>query len=268
MNVPWFLRLLDPTAAALAVAVGALGVHAPLAAQTSSLASPSVEHRTAAGHPMQYLVSRPAGWTADRRWPLVVIVESAERAFGKTMQAFVAARGSQPFILVTPYVLTAGGTAQQHRPEFPYDSAAWTRAARDGSCGFDEQGLSAVIADVQRRDRGEPRYFIAGLEAGGHVVFADVFHHPGRIRAAAVQIPNYIGRCVDGTAISADSSRATLPVTLLRAAGAHVLYTQWQRARTLAESHGYRGFTEQPVAAHDDVWRPDLVLAAFAAALH
>jgi hypothetical protein len=236
----------------------------PLPAQAAS----SIEHRTAAAHPMQYLVSRPAGWTAGSQWPVVVIVESADRRFEQTMRAFVAARGSRPFILVTPYVLTAGGTAQQHAAEFPYDSAAWSRALRDGNCGFDDRGLAAVVADVQRLDHGEPRYFIAALEAGGHVAWAEVLHHPERIRGAALQIPNYIGRCVDGTAISSHPSRAALPVTLLRTAGAHPLYDQWQRARTLAAAHGYHGLTEKPVQGRDDAWRPDLILDLFAAALH
>jgi hypothetical protein len=254
----------------IAGTVSVSAVAQTLAAQAAQVtaAVPAVEHRTASTYPIQYLVSRPTGWTADRTWPVLVIVESADRTFDQTMRAFVAARGSQPFILVTPFVLTAGGTAQQHAAEFPYDSAAWARARRDGNCGFDNQGLAAVLADLQRRDHAEPRYFIAALEAGGHVAWADVLHHPERIRGAALLIPNYIGRCVDGTAVSSHPSKAGLPVTLLRAPGTHRPYDQWQRARALAQAHGYRGLTEKSVAGRDDVWRPDVILALFAAALH
>src|SRR5260370_32180509 len=60
------------------------------------------EFRTASGHPMQYYVSLPQGWTAARKWPVVVVIESANRQFQQTLGAFAKARKDMPFILVAP----------------------------------------------------------------------------------------------------------------------------------------------------------------------
>src|SRR5581483_2152003 len=67
------------------------------------------EVKTATTHPMQYYVSLPGGWNENRAWPVVMIVEAAEREFLKTLQVFEKARGDRPFILVAPLVTTNGG---------------------------------------------------------------------------------------------------------------------------------------------------------------
>ena len=56
------------------------------------------DFRTASSHPMQYYVSLPQGWTAARKWPVVVVIESANRQFLETLGIFVKARGDKPFI--------------------------------------------------------------------------------------------------------------------------------------------------------------------------
>ncbi len=37
--------------------------------------------KTASTHPMQYYLSLPEHWVAGKRWPVVVVIESAEREF-------------------------------------------------------------------------------------------------------------------------------------------------------------------------------------------
>ncbi|HEY2012532.1 MAG TPA: hypothetical protein VGH38_03475, partial [Bryobacteraceae bacterium] len=56
--------------------------------------------KTARHHPMEYLLSLPQGWTAQKKWPVVVVIESANREFQKTATRFAEARKSLPFILV------------------------------------------------------------------------------------------------------------------------------------------------------------------------
>jgi hypothetical protein len=42
-------------------------------------ASEPPQLKTASSHPIQYYLSLPEGWTAGKRWPVVVVIESAER---------------------------------------------------------------------------------------------------------------------------------------------------------------------------------------------
>src|SRR5437660_5288647 len=44
-------------------------------------ASDAQELKTAASHPIQYYVSLPKGWNGERTWPVVMIIEAAEREF-------------------------------------------------------------------------------------------------------------------------------------------------------------------------------------------
>ena len=37
--------------------------------------------KTASTHPIQYYLSLPEGWTAEKKWPVVVVIESADREF-------------------------------------------------------------------------------------------------------------------------------------------------------------------------------------------
>ena len=170
----------------LTLAAGsARGAAAPVPARSATTSAPAdtaVVTRTASMHPMRYVVSRPPGWSAARQWPVLVVISDAAREFIADTRAFAAARGDRPFLIVTPLVLTAGGTAQDHRNRFDYPDAAWARAARDGNCAFDRDGLDAVLADVRRLDHADSVFMLAAFEAGGHVAWAELFRRPERIR--------------------------------------------------------------------------------------
>jgi hypothetical protein len=246
-------------AAQLAAVLALLGAWpaAPARAQSAHTGAPGAGteasapvERTAATHPMRYWVSRPQGWSARRRWPVVLVIPGAEREFLAETRAFAAARGTRPLLVVTPLVLSAGGTAQDHRPEFDYPEAAWARAARDGNCTFDRDGLDAVLADIQRLDAADSVVMLAAFEAGGHVAWAQLFSRPQRIATAALVTPNYIGRCVDEAGIPRFEEHRVPPVRAF-AGGRDSLWTanspirgQWLRARAIALAHGFQSLTE------------------------
>jgi uncharacterized membrane protein len=227
------------SAAAFAGAAAAL-----VAAQAGT--PPRIEKRAAARHPMRYFVSPPEGWTPNRDWPALVVITDAYRKFEETTGAFADARGARPFVIVTPLVLSGGGTAQQHMSDFDYDRAAWDLAEKDGTCAFDAQGLSAVLADVRQQFHTEAKVFITGWEAGGHVVLSEVLNHPERLRAAVVVTPNYQGRCVDNPPARHDSDALALPIRELAGsldamAARGPIAGQWTTFENLARS---RGFTD------------------------
>ncbi|HYL73040.1 MAG TPA: hypothetical protein VEU96_02490 [Bryobacteraceae bacterium] len=229
------------------------------------------ELRTASGHSMQYYVSLPQGWTADRKWPVVVIIESANRQFQATLDIFVKARKDMPFILAVPLVTTNGGASYRQVGTYHYSEAVWSQIEQD-RCEFDMDGIAAVVADIRKLYGGEDRYFLTGWEAGGHTVWSMLFQHPEALRGAAPTVTNYAGRCLE-SGFSTASSRANLPVTVFQVAAARdvppgkFVYTQSQQAMKVAEEHGFRNVTERIVAGKPHGPLADDVLAYFSSVL-
>jgi hypothetical protein len=211
-------------------------------------AAPAHELKTAATHPIQYYVSLPQGWTAARRWPVAIVIESANREFAATLDVFIKARGAMPFILAAPLVTTNGGAGYRQVPTYRYSDPVWARIERD-RCGFDMDGIAAVADDMRTLYSGEDKYFLTGWEAGGHTVWAMLLRHPERIRAAAPAVTNFAGRCMEG-GFSGSPSRAELPVNVFQvSAGRDVppgkfVYSQSQEAQRAAKEHGFAHVTE------------------------
>lgn len=226
------------------------------------------EFRTASGHSMQYYVSLPQGWTAARKWPVVVVIESANRQFQATLDTFAKARNEMPFILVAPLVTTNGGANYRQAGTYRYSDAVWSQIEQD-RCKFDMDGIAAVVADVRKLFGGEDQYFLTGWEAGGHTVWAMIFQHPEALRAAAPAVTNYAGRCLE-SGFSTAESRTNLPVTVFQVASGRdvapgkFVYMQSQQAMKIAEEHGFRNVSERIVANKPHGPLADEVLAYFA----
>jgi poly(3-hydroxybutyrate) depolymerase len=199
------------------------------------------EFKTATSHPMQYYLSLPDGWSAAKKWPVVVAIESANRDFQATAAEFARARGKMPFIIVAPLVVTGGGAGYRSVPAYKYTDAVWNEIDRAGPFHFDEAGIAAVMADVQRLYGGEERYFLTGWEAGGHTLWAMLFQHPERLRAVAPVSTNYLGRWMTPESFSSSPARAQLPIRVIQSAKlpAQFLAQQTANAIELAKSHGF-----------------------------
>jgi len=225
--------------------------------------------KTASSHPMQYYLSLPEGWVAGRKYPVVVVIESADREFLEATTAFAQARGKQPFIIITPLVVTNGGTRYREVPSYHYSDQVWTKVQNDGDFNFDMAGITAIMQDAVKQFGGEDRYFITGFEAGGHTVWGVLFNHPEAVRGAAIVCPNYLGRWVDESHISSDASRATLPIRNFIGAKdelcseGHPIYMQMQKAISVAKAHGYENISLQRVEGKGHERLAQEVLAYF-----
>ena len=235
--------------------------------------SESPQLKTAATHPIQYYLSLPEGWTATRKWPVVVVIDSAERDFLQAATAFAKARGSRPFIIVTPLVVTNGGAGFRSVPTYHYSDAVWERIQTSGQFIFDRDGLNAIAQDVVKQYGGEDKYFITGLEAAGHTVWGVLFSRPEAVRAAVLVCPNYLGRWVDESQISSAPERANLPIRnfvgtndTLCSPG-QPIHTQMLRAITVAEAHGYKNVTIVRIEGKGHERLADEILAYFASLL-
>jgi hypothetical protein len=229
--------------------------------------------KTAARHPIQYYLSLPEGWTAKKKWPVVVVIESADREFLNAATAFAQARRPQPFILVTPLVVTNGGAGYRSVETYHYSDAVWDRIQNSGPFNFDMEGITAIMQDVSKQYGGDDKYFITGLEAAGHTVWGILFNHPEEVRGAALVCPNYLGRWVDEAHISSASERTGLPIRAfvgtkdtLCSAGSPI-YTQMQTAMRLADAHGYKSVTLTRVEGKGHERLADEVLSYFSSLL-
>ena len=202
--------------------------------------------KTASSHPIQYYLSLPEGWTAQKKWPVVVVIESADREFLDAANAFSKARQQRPFILVTPLVVTNGGSGYRSVPTYHYSDEVWNTIQNSGPFKFDSDGITAIMQDVVRQYSGESKYFITGFEAGGHTVWGILFNQPELLRGAVLVCPNYLGRWVDEQHVSSAAERASLPIRNFVGTKDELcspgkpIYAQVQRATSVAEEHGYK----------------------------
>ena len=231
------------------------------------------ELKTASSHPIQYYLSLPEGWVAGKKYPVVVVIESADREFLQAATAFANARKQRPFILITPLVVTNGGAGYRNVPTYHYSDQVWDRIQNAGQFRFDMDGIAAIMQDVVKQYGGEDKYFITGLEAGGHTVWGILLNHPEAVRGAALVCPNYLGRWVDEGHLSSAAQRTNLPIRNfvgtkddLCSPGSPI-YTQMQRAMSLANAHGYKNVSLVRVEGKGHERLADEVLAYFSSLL-
>ena len=242
-----------------------------LAAPVHAAEAPQL--KTASSHPIQYYLSLPEGWTAGKRWPVVVVIDSADREFLQAATVFAEARGRAPFILITPLVVTNGGAGYRNVPTYHYSDAVWTTIQNSGAFNFDMAGITAIMQDVTKQYGGEDKYFIAGLEAAGHTIWGILFNHPEAVRGAVLVCPNYLGRWVDEARVSSAPERAALPIRNFvgskdeLCAPGNPIYTQMQKAISVAEAHGYKNVTLTRVEGKGHERLADEVLAYFSSLL-
>lgn len=148
-------------------------------------------------HPMQYYIALPKGWSASRKWPVLITVSDASKKFMDSVARFRADEGEYPFIIVSPISVANGNFGYRSSSLYPYSAETWDKIDKEGNCSFDINGLEEVIKDVKMKYNGEDKVYITALESGAHLLWAIVFLHPGWLNAAAPVCGNYIGRCID-----------------------------------------------------------------------
>lgn len=230
----------------------------------------SLELKTATKHPMQYFLSLPRQWTAEKKWPIVVIIEAADKAYQENALRFVRERKDMPFILVAPFNVNNSRYGRRDPNIFPYTKETWDLIDKTGDCTFNMEGITQIIADVQQHYQGESKFFITGFEAGAHTVWQFAFQHPEQLRAAAPVAGNYNqNSCMTAADFSTDTARVHLPIrgfsgsadTLSGSAG--VLYAQWKNAAQAAAAHGYKNISETRIPDKGHVPLPAEVLNWF-----
>ena len=247
---------------------GSVAAAGLLAAALAAATPGAIETRQASTHPIRYHLSLPEGWSAKHEWPVLVVVPDAGRQFAANLQAFVTARGTRPYILVAPEVLTCGGAGSRTLEHYTYAKAVWDSLQGHDDFAFDDAGVAAVLADVRRQCRAESTAFLTGWEAGGHTVWALALRHPERWRGVVPVSTNYQRRGLDSTSFSTAPARAKLPLQVLRedapAGDARLMaFLEQQTALAMADARSH-GFSPSPVRVVPGVAHGPLAAAVLA----
>ena len=228
-----------------------------------------VQLKTAIGHPMQYYISLPKGHTNSTSWPVVFILEAAEKEFEKNARRFVDARGEMPFILVAPINTNNGNQGRRDPAVFPYSKETWDYIEKVGDCEFNAAGIRQIMLDIQKEFHAESKIYITGFEAGAHDLWSIVFNHPEYLKAAASVSGNFRKRCISTSPVSNDAINKNFPIMsfvgskdeMFGPSGAY--YNQWTDVRQLALSRGFKNISETVVPDEGHVPMPKQVLTYF-----
>jgi len=229
----------------------------------------TLQLKKASNHPIQYYISLPVNWSSKLKWPVVIVLEAAEKQFKTNAERFITARKDMPFIIVAPLITTNGQQGHKDPNIYPYSSAVWDTIDKISTCKFDVDGLQSIIDDVKEDFFGSDKVFITGFEAGTHLLWAIIFQHPELLYAAAPVAGNYRTRCIENNSLSNDDSRTTLPIKNFTGSDDKDFglngrfHTQYLEAKNLALLHGYKNISESEVHGKAHVPLPEEVLNYF-----
>jgi len=197
----------------------------------------------ASEHPMQYYLGLPHRHRRMSSQPeaVVIAIDGSDRDFWGYHAAFLRARRDLPFAVVTPFVVSNGGSPDLS--DYPYSADVFNAASGD-PLAFDVAGVLAIVGDARRRFGRELPVYLTGFSAGGHLAWLFVLTHADLLEGAAVASANFADRGLSRRHIAA--APASIPVRAFYGAQdqrAAALLLQWDRARAEAERRGCRDLT-------------------------
>ena len=208
------------------------------------------ELKTARHHAMKYYVSLPSGFTKEKKWPVLLVLESAAKEFEKNANRFVEARGDLPFIIVAPINTNNGNQGRRDPAVFPYSKDTWDYIEKVGDCQFNLDGIGEILKDIEAEYNAEAKVYATGFEAGTHDLWSLVFNRPEYLYAAAPVAGNFRNRCTNGVSNLSDTQKEKLPIMSFIGdkdegfgAGSN-FYNQWLEAKAFAIAHGFKNISE------------------------
>lgn len=159
--------------------------------------------RKASSHPIRYYLSLPKDYSRQdgKRWPTLVCITGAGDDFRAAAERFRRARGDRPFLVVCPCTFSSnnllqGRTLDRYRQL--YAPEVIQGAAGDGwfpdlraRLSWDEEGLCAILADLEVDQDAAPRIHLTGFSAGGLLTYHMILNRPERLAAAVLVCANF-----------------------------------------------------------------------------
>ena len=210
--------------------------------------------QSATTHPMQYYLSLPKNWSANRAWPVLVAPNAHYGDKGKHIAFFAAERDARKadFIIVAPLVINADRVSDmtEYRgavaDAISAADAASPSGRRDETARgkFDSDGIMAILKDVQKLHHGEDKVYITGFSSSTHVAYMMLFTHPELLKGVIINSGVYLGRGVDEAHIPLMNSpeRVNLPIKYIvgeEDRGYEKYSENWQEARAKLLGYGH-----------------------------
>jgi dienelactone hydrolase len=139
--------------------------------------------------------------------------------------------------------------------------------AKVGSPKFDEEGLLAVIKDVQSQYNGAEKSYITGFSAGGNTTWIMTLYHPDLLAGVAFSSGSYSGRGIFSELVSQAPERETLPIMFFEGAlyaSIKENYTRFQTVKSIAENGGFHNITYQVTPGVGHAWQLEKTFSYFA----
>lgn len=147
------------------VALSAIGCAAPVAAPASTYTLKPQADPYVRDDPIEYYLYLPQQYTPDRTWPLFVGLHGYGGNARDCLSAWQSSAGEMGYVLACPSL------------NDPY--GGWEQDVM-------KKTLHSVIAKVQSEVRMNPRVFVAGFSAGGHLAQRYAWAYPEEVAAVAV----------------------------------------------------------------------------------
>jgi poly(3-hydroxybutyrate) depolymerase len=146
---------------------------------------------TAGKHPMRYYLSLPPGFerTRGKKWPVLVTLDGSGSLFEGAAKGWRDNRGKLGLIIVSPCTFAnagrvSGNEAQMKKYRQWYTDPVIAEASKQ-PLDFDEAGILAVLADLERTHDAEGRAYLTGFSAGGRATYMMIRKHSGLLNAVA-----------------------------------------------------------------------------------
>ena len=151
----------------------------------------------ASSHPMKYYFSLPKNFKQekDKKWPVLICVDGAGSNFKGMANGYFKNRGDLPFMIVSPCSFTNTNAIQgkmlEKYKEF-YSDEDLQKVNDDGRFKFDEEGVLAIIKDLQKEYDAESKVYVTGFSGGGNITYMMIFKHPDLMNGAAPACANFM----------------------------------------------------------------------------
>jgi predicted esterase len=153
-------------------------------------------------HHIKYYFSLPKDFkrVKDKKWPVLICIDGAGSNFNGIATGYTNKRGKLPYIVVAPCTFSntnniQGDMLTKYRQFYPDDII---EEGKKEAFDWDEQGILAIINDLQTNYDAESRVYITGFSGGGIATYTMIFKHPDLLNGAAPACANFVSRGYSG----------------------------------------------------------------------
>jgi hypothetical protein len=152
--------------------------------------------RKASTHPIRYFISLPRGFTRQtgKKWPILFVLAGRDVSpFEDMAEGYAKSRGELPFILVVPCTFNNARYEITGPTREIYQSYYGTMEPPPGEqrMTWDEDGVLAILKDLQTELDAERRIYVSGFSAGAKLTYHMTLTRPAMLAGVATVCGNF-----------------------------------------------------------------------------